>query len=296
MGWIDDCVVGESSCYDTQKTGKNILTGLIIDVIIGALCLLGFVVWRGRFKIYYGRLVLPNVRSRPPPMQLGGHRQLWSWLVPVFHVRDAELLKTAGLDALMSIRVIRFGLLMLLPMTILGIGVVLPVNFTGGYYTVETSGATPTEGSGVNVTDGSPNSTDYLTSQFLRMTMSNIPPRSPLLWIHFVFVYIFVAWTCQLLVQYSKEYVALRQVSAVQGTRAAAKALPSSRGSSGTGAHKAAGSGQVQRPEGVSNAFRASPNAELRHRKPGSRSSPVPGGGNGHLAPPPQQSQQGVGG
>ena len=66
----------------------------------------------------------------------------------------------------MSIRVIRFGLLMLLPMTILGIGVILPVNYTGGYYSVETSGATPTDSSGVNVTDGSPNSTDYLTSQF----------------------------------------------------------------------------------------------------------------------------------
>lgn len=55
-----------------------------------------------RFRIYFNRLHLPQVLKRPPPLQLGGLRQLWSWLVPVFTVSDKELLETAGLDALVG--------------------------------------------------------------------------------------------------------------------------------------------------------------------------------------------------
>ncbi len=35
-------------------------------------------------------------------MTYGWPRQLWSWLTPVFSVSDEELLKSAGLDALVS--------------------------------------------------------------------------------------------------------------------------------------------------------------------------------------------------
>lgn len=40
--------------------------------------------------------------QRPPPLKLGGHHHLWSWLIPVFKLSDGALLESAGLDALVG--------------------------------------------------------------------------------------------------------------------------------------------------------------------------------------------------
>ena len=53
--------------------------------------------------------------------------------------------------------------------------------------------------------------TDRFTSVFSRLTMSNIRPGSPLMWIHFTMVYVFIGWTCWLTVEYYKEYIVIRQ-------------------------------------------------------------------------------------
>lgn len=53
--------------------------------------------------------------------------------------------------------------------------------------------------------------TDKFTSVFIRLTMSNIAPGSPLMWVHFSMVYAFVGWTCWLTIEYYKEYIAIRQ-------------------------------------------------------------------------------------
>lgn len=57
--------------------GQNIVTGLVVDIIIGALCLLGFVVWRSSFPIYHARLLLPDVPRRPPKLRLDGLHRIW---------------------------------------------------------------------------------------------------------------------------------------------------------------------------------------------------------------------------
>lgn len=169
----DGGVSSTTSCYNTKIDASQILSGIVINCAIGALCLIGFTLWRGRFRIYFNRMCLAEVPPalRPPRMQLGGHHQLWSWLVPVFTVPDGKLLESAGLDALISQRIIGFGCLMFLPLTILGLGVLLPVNYTSYEVPPNTDSSAP----------------DSVNDQFLKMTMSAIPHGSPLLWIHFVF-------------------------------------------------------------------------------------------------------------
>ena len=80
--------------------GQNIIVGLVINTVLGLACYFGFVLFRSRFGIYYKRLLMRGLASPPPVMRLGGWAQLYSWLIPVFTVSDAELLRSCGLDAL----------------------------------------------------------------------------------------------------------------------------------------------------------------------------------------------------
>ncbi|KAL4451743.1 hypothetical protein ABPG75_007405 [Micractinium tetrahymenae] len=209
-----NCTTGEggfnsSNCYKTQINGDQIVSGMVVNLVIGMLCFTGFVVWRDKFCIYFNRLRLPEVPPtlRPPPLDVSGLRRLWSWLVPVFTVSDKQLLESAGLDALMAQRVIGFGNLMFAPLTILGVGVLLPVNYTS--YVPDPS-TTTTDVNGTTVDDA-----------FLKMTMSAIPKGSSVLWLHFTFTFIFMGWVCFLLVQYYKEFISLRQAHDQQLVRSA---------------------------------------------------------------------------
>ncbi|KFM28611.1 putative membrane protein C2G11.09 [Auxenochlorella protothecoides] len=176
-------------CYPTSKSGQNIVTGLYLDLALGALFLIGFVLWRGSFPIYQARMYIAKKQWRPALMPLKGHRRLWSWLVPPFTVSDSELLRQAGLDAVASLRIIEYGILVLAPLTVLGVAVLIPVNYTN---------------SASEIVSGS-----RLDSAFLRMTMSNIPKDSGRLWVPFVYVILFVAWASFLLVRYHKAHLSL---------------------------------------------------------------------------------------
>ena len=47
--------------------------------------------------------LLPAVSRKPPQLRLHGHQRLWGWLQPVFTVSDEELVRSAGLDALIGV-------------------------------------------------------------------------------------------------------------------------------------------------------------------------------------------------
>ena len=157
-------------CYNTAIDAKQIVFGLAINLIIGLACYAGFVLWRGSFRIYSNRLTTPQLApwQRPPALKLGGHWQLWSWLIPVFTVSDRALLESAGLDALVALRVLGFGCLAFMPLTLLGVGVLIPVTYTG--YVVPAN----------HVESNS--TTEVFNDAFLRMTMSSLPFGSQLLW------------------------------------------------------------------------------------------------------------------
>lgn len=57
--------------------GQNIVTGLYLDLALGALFLIGFVLWRGSFPIYQARMYIAKKQWRPALMPLKGHRRLW---------------------------------------------------------------------------------------------------------------------------------------------------------------------------------------------------------------------------
>ena len=112
-----------------------------MNTIIGAVCYMGFVLLRGfkDFSFYEARLHLPNVSHKPPAMRLRGLSRLYSWLVPVFKVTDEEFVLSAGLDALVAVRIISFGVMLFLPMTLLAMAILIPINYTSDWYQYEAS-------------------------------------------------------------------------------------------------------------------------------------------------------------
>jgi hypothetical protein len=59
-------------CFNTTVTGTSLLTSLAFNAVLGAICLLGFVAARGRFRFYQARLYAPSVTHKPPAMALSG--------------------------------------------------------------------------------------------------------------------------------------------------------------------------------------------------------------------------------
>ncbi len=64
-------------CGTAPVTGGNLVVSLVLDTVLGILCYVGFVLWRGAFGLYHGRDYLPGVAERPPALKLRGHWQLW---------------------------------------------------------------------------------------------------------------------------------------------------------------------------------------------------------------------------
>lgn len=90
-------------CYNTALSGANIITNLWLSAVLGALCYIGFIIYRGKFRFYEARLDMPQVTHKPPELNKKGLARVWSWIKPVFLVSDEDLLLSAGMDALVRI-------------------------------------------------------------------------------------------------------------------------------------------------------------------------------------------------
>jgi hypothetical protein len=93
---------------------------------------------------------------------------------------------------LVAVRILSYGLALFLPVGALGIAILLPVNYTA-------NGLIDDGGAPENATNSN------LTYFFARMTISNIPNGSNLMWIHFCFLFCAVAYGCWLIILYYEE-------------------------------------------------------------------------------------------
>jgi hypothetical protein len=66
-----------------------------------------------------------------------------------------------------AVRILSFGIMLLLPITVFALAILVPINYLDDWYQRQGQQA------GVQ---------DIYTTVFIRMTMSNISPGSPLLW------------------------------------------------------------------------------------------------------------------
>ncbi|XP_030465755.1 CSC1-like protein At3g54510 isoform X1 [Syzygium oleosum] len=137
--------------------------------------------------IYHARR-LSERRRVPfdPPLALRRFLPSVSWIARAFRVTEDEILESSGLDALIIIRLFKFGIKFFLPCSLVGLVVLLPVNYNGQ--------------------DGPP--VDYLSMDSL--AISNIRRGSDRLWVHFTCLWLMSVYGLYLLYKEYKEILGKR--------------------------------------------------------------------------------------
>lgn len=177
-------------CTDNIRSGDELLTSMVTSLVIGTCCFLLFATVRTRLVTFKTRLLHPQVTHRPDPLPSGGWQHLWNWIPALVRVTDQQILRDVGLDALVMDKCIRMFAHLFLVYCILGIGIILPVNWSG------------------NVVDN--RGEQGATTTFDKMSLTNIPQNSSLLWVHFVVLYVLVFYTLFILYSKYREFIWLR--------------------------------------------------------------------------------------
>jgi hypothetical protein len=186
-------VCDEWYCVNTSRSWVDIWNGAIMSAVVGLVCMFVFALVRERHKAYRTRVFHPRVTRNPPPLPPADWTFLWGWIVHVVRVKEQALYDTAGLDVLYFDRSNRLCFLISLFVAVVNLCVVLPVNYKLG--TVITPEATSTGG--------------MMTID--KISMTNIPVGSPLLWVHTLVVVVTVYFVSFLLYLNFVDYRADRQ-------------------------------------------------------------------------------------
>ena len=171
--------------------GTDVVTNVYVNACLGFLCLVGFGLLRTTIKVYRGRLLSPQTAVKPDPLPGKSWRQGWDWIVPVLAEPEIDMLESSGLDAVMMLRILMLCAQVFTPAAVLFCAVLIPINKWSRDYNV------------ANCANPSPDQT-------LQLSISNVCNGSPILWVHFFFVYVFLAWAGFILYQHYKTYVKLR--------------------------------------------------------------------------------------
>ena len=186
--------------YANGTNSTDLVVAFIVQSIMGFVFFLAFGWIRDDLIIYRTRLVHPNCAAvRPPKLPVGQpfYKRIFTWIPAVLRIRQSELLATAGLDALMFDKLMSWGILFFGPLVVLGIGVILPVNYFGG---IIKNNKDP-----LNVVD------EDFSLEFTRMTMGNIKQGSKLLFVHFFATYVVIAWASYTLYIRCRQYSLLKR-------------------------------------------------------------------------------------
>ncbi|KAJ3369054.1 hypothetical protein HDU91_000093 [Kappamyces sp. JEL0680] len=107
-----------------KKSAQGITLPVLTFGSLGLLCILLFCVVKPRMKdIYTPRRILS--RGRPPSISYG----LLSWIPVVFRTEEQFLINTVGLDGVMLLRFFKLGYTLFFFLSIIGLGVLAPLNY-----------------------------------------------------------------------------------------------------------------------------------------------------------------------
>lgn len=118
------------------------------------------------------RATHPPPSRNPPciPLLSPPHRQ---WLVVALRITNNDILRSAGLDALVMVQALAIGVQIFAPMALVGVAVLVPLH----YRAAERRGG---------LVSGSGGSDDLDRSAMMRLTIASLPQGSALAWCVFL--------------------------------------------------------------------------------------------------------------
>ncbi|CAN6444001.1 unnamed protein product [Victoria cruziana] len=166
---------------------QSLLVSAAINISLVFVILVLFSIFKkqpGNAVVYRARIMSRDERAFPASYHDGvfsSRRFLpsFEWVGRAFQVTEDELMRVCGLDALVVIRLFKFGIKLFVPCTILGILVLVPVNYTGQKKSSSTT----------------------FSHSMDSFTISNIGRGSNRLWVHFSCLYVVSLYALYLLHQ-----------------------------------------------------------------------------------------------
>ncbi|KAL9094481.1 MAG: hypothetical protein Q9165_003331 [Trypethelium subeluteriae] len=171
-----------SLAQDTNgQTVGALLTSIVTGLILFSIQIAAFLLLRIRFtRLYEPKTYLVPKRERMPIPPRG----LFGWLITVFSVSNAQFVQRCGLDAYMFLRFLRMLLKIFIPLALVILPILLPINKTGG--------------GGARGLDA--------------FAMGNVvAPHQGRLWAHLILAVCVAIWACYVFQQELRSYIRMRQ-------------------------------------------------------------------------------------
>ncbi|CAN6481945.1 unnamed protein product [Victoria cruziana] len=178
-----------------MATFVDICVSAAINILSAFAFLLAFAVLRlqpANDRVYFPKWYFKGLRSSPRHygtfvtkfvnLDLKTYLRFLSWMPEALRMPELELIEHAGLDAVVYLRIYVVGLKIFVPLTVLTILVLVPINWTSG------------------TLDDTKN---FTYSNIDKLSLANVSPGSKRFWVHLVVCYVCTWWTCYVLF---KEY------------------------------------------------------------------------------------------
>ncbi|WIA16520.1 hypothetical protein OEZ85_013198 [Tetradesmus obliquus] len=170
-------------------TGVSLATALGINGGVCCAFLIIFSILRIKpftRKFYAPKRFDPEVRPKPKKLPNG----LFSWIAPTLFYDEGEMLRTAGMDVVVMVRLLSYGWVLFAFCTFWCCALLMPINGTAGFL----ARLPPTPA----------------TSDLDLLSTSNVPQGSPRMWAHLISAYVVSLVALGLLVGFSNDVSRLR--------------------------------------------------------------------------------------
>ncbi|KAL3480713.1 hypothetical protein BJX99DRAFT_220132 [Aspergillus californicus] len=174
---------------------KTFLASLAAAIIIFAIEFLLFMLLKGKLtRIYQPRTYLVPDRERTEPSPPG----LFKWIAPIFRTSSSEFLQKCGLDAYFFLRYLRMLLKIFIPLALVILPTLLPLNKVGGKDKTYQNGTD--SGAQWNVTG------------LDQLAWGNVTPENThRYWGHLVMAVFVIVYVCAIFFDELRGYIRLRQ-------------------------------------------------------------------------------------
>ena len=139
-------------------------------------------------------MVPERERTTAPPTSL------WRWILPVFRTSNSDFIQKCGLDAYFFLRYLRTLLKIFIPLTVIILPILLPINHHGGKGADFATGIYSHSTTWSNVTG-----LDTLAWGNVR------PTKTDRYWAHLILAFGVIIWTCWVFYDELRGYIRLRQ-------------------------------------------------------------------------------------